>query len=332
MQNRVSTSYARILYDYLESRGLDAVVSLDHPAPPIDHTGHSFMDLRELAVLFAKADRLLAEPALGLKVGATIKPHHIGLVGYLLTHCRNLAHAMYRHNEFERLYWDGNLGRIRPELFGARILWDPIPHLMNRLLEECNLAAFVSFARTIAGAPHENPVDVHFSFPEPKDRSVYDDFFRCPVHFNARHLSVSISWANLLRPLVAPDESLHHILELQARERIAKIPARGDFLGQLRAVIAARLTHETPDLARCAEQLNCSARTLQRRLEGLGTSFQDELDRTRRDLAESYLADPGLKLSELSLLLGYAEQSVFTRAFKRWTGVTPARWRKQLGR
>lgn len=332
MPNRVSTSYARILYDYLESRGMDAAATLGRPAPPIDPTGHSFMELRELTALFSRADEELGEPALGLKVGAIIQPHHIGLLGYLLTHCRNLAHAMYRHNEFERLYWDGHLGTIRPELFGARILWEPAPHLMGRALEECNVAAFVSFARNIAGLPHEGPVDVHFSFPEPADRSIYEDFFKCPVHFNARHLSIAISWTHLLRPLVAPDESLHHILELQARERIAKIPARGDFLAQLRAVIAARLTHQAPDLTLCAAHMSCSARTLQRRLEGLGTSFQEELDRTRQDLAESYLSDPGLKLSELSLLLGYAEQSVFTRAFKRWTGVSPARWRKQRGR
>ena len=58
-------------------------------------------------------------------------------------------------------------------------------------------------------------------------------------------------------------------------------------------------------------------------------SFQQLLDQTRQHLAEGHLRDGALDLAEIALLLGYSEQSAFTRAFKGWTGESPAQWRKR---
>lgn len=76
-----------------------------------------------------------------------------------------------------------------------------------------------------------------------------------------------------------------------------------------------------------ARALHQSTRTLQRRLAERGMSWQQLLDRTREQLARQYLRDPGLSLAEIGLLLGYSEQSAFTRAFRRWTGQTPQAYR-----
>ena len=70
-------------------------------------------------------------------------------------------------------------------------------------------------------------------------------------------------------------------------------------------------------------------RTLQRRLAGADYSFQDVLDATRRELAQVYLRDPALSALDVALLLGYAEQSSFTRAFRHWFDVTPSSWRQR---
>lgn len=82
-------------------------------------------------------------------------------------------------------------------------------------------------------------------------------------------------------------------------------------------------------LAALAEAHHMSARTLQRRLAEQGTSFQGLLDQTRRHLAERHLRDAQLDLAEIALLLGYSEQSAFTRAFRSWTGLAPAQWRRR---
>jgi len=76
-----------------------------------------------------------------------------------------------------------------------------------------------------------------------------------------------------------------------------------------------------------AEQLGLSDRTLTRRLSDLGTSFDGILDRLRRQLALKYVTGSDLSLTQVAFLLGYANQSAFTLAFRRWTGKAPSEMR-----
>ena len=85
-------------------------------------------------------------------------------------------------------------------------------------------------------------------------------------------------------------------------------------------------------LADLAQSLQMSPRSLQRRLTEQGHSFQTLLGQTRQQLAEAYLRDANVELAEVALLLGYSEQSAFTRAFRQWTGQAPLQWRRQQQR
>jgi AraC-like DNA-binding protein len=83
---------------------------------------------------------------------------------------------------------------------------------------------------------------------------------------------------------------------------------------------------------RLAKMMNQSARTLQRRLGDHGLTWQMLLDRTREQLARQYLRDPALSVCEVAMMLGYSDQSAFTKAFKRWTADTPQAWRSRGAR
>src|SRR5262249_45974404 len=102
-----------------------------------------------------------------------------------------------------------------------------------------------------------------------------------------------------------------------------------DVLVKLRAQVRLALEDGQPDLPAIANALKMSTRTLQRRLEAEGTSFQELVDAVRQELARVYVADPKYALGEVAYLLGFSEITAFTRAFKRWTGTTPSRWRAQ---
>lgn len=111
-------------------------------------------------------------------------------------------------------------------------------------------------------------------------------------------------------------------------ERAAPFENEPPLLGEVRRTIRDRLVHGTPTAKEVAHALHLGQRTLQRRLSDLGLGFYEVLDSTRRTLAEGYLADPTLSLSEVAYLLGYAEQASFFRAFRRWHGQTPAAFRR----
>jgi AraC-like DNA-binding protein len=88
--------------------------------------------------------------------------------------------------------------------------------------------------------------------------------------------------------------------------------------------IAELLPHGQAAQSAVAKQIGMSQRTLARRLAEEGCSFSELLSKVRRALADRYLMNPSLSISEIAWLLGYAEVSTFTRAFQRWTGASPS--------
>ena len=117
------------------------------------------------------------------------------------------------------------------------------------------------------------------------------------------------------------------MLDRHAEELLAKYPPRDSLIDQVRNVIADEFRGGEPSLERIADHLGLTPRTLQRKLQELGTSYNDVLDQMRRQLAERYLREPQMAICEVAYLLGFSESSSFHRAFKRWTGVTPKEFR-----
>ena len=108
------------------------------------------------------------------------------------------------------------------------------------------------------------------------------------------------------------------------------MPKESEALGGLvRRSIGGQLKGGTPTLEVVAHDLGLSAKTLQRRQKAEGATFGELLDDVRLEWARLYLNDPGIALSEISWLLGFSEQSAFSRAFKRSTGHSPTAWRSR---
>ena len=313
----------------LARRGLDAVRVRGEPARAAQGPGLARFPVARWAALLQRAQQSLGEPALGLAVGALIAPHHFGLLGYLTLCCADLAEALTRLRDYQRLVYDVNAGHLRLQADAVVLEWGDEHGRPGQLVDECAIAALVAYARDITALPEAAPLEVRFINPAPPSPAPYAAFFRCPVGFGAPTTVVRLPAALLARPLRQPDPALRELLESQARELLARLPPRDDLEAALRDAIAALLPQGEVGLAACGARLGASARTLQRRLAASGTSFQAVLDRTRQQLVESYLADPRLKLAEIALLLGYADQAAFTRAFQRWKGCTPGQWRSR---
>ena len=86
---------------------------------------------------------------------------------------------------------------------------------------------------------------------------------------------------------------------------------------------------QMPGLEAVAANFNCSPRSLQRHLEEEGTRFSDIVTRVRQQLAQDYLRASQYPIKDIAAMLGYEEQRAFLRAFRRWTGLSPAAWRRQ---
>lgn len=279
--------------------------------------------------LLARGLALVPEQAAPeLAVGAGVLPAHVGVLGYLVLASDTLGEAMLAYQRYETLFYGTNLAEI--EVIGdqAEIRWPPSDNELGQQADGLAIAALVTFMRR---QMEYSPPPSGISFLEsvdPARAEAYEVFFRCPISWNDSHVRVRFPLSYLGMPMPRRDPILRELLDRQAQALLRALPGSSDTERQLQKVLLKLLSDGEPTLNRAARAMYMSPRTLQRRLAGHGLSWQQWLDRSREQLARQYLADASLTLTDIALLLGFSEQSAFTRAYRRWTGQVPGRARK----
>lgn len=171
----------------------------------------------------------------------------------------------------------------------------------------------------------EVPVEVHFRHEQPDDIREHRELFKGPVRFGQPDDAIVFPSLALDLPLKEADPELSAVLDAQASKLLSESRARSTALSaRVRDVLAAELSDGAPTAERVAQRLKMSPRTLRRRLKDEGTSHQRLLDDLRHELSLKLLDVEGLGIDEVALRLGFSESTSFHRAFKRWTGMTPA--------
>ena len=276
--------------------------------------------------------RLAAErsrnPAIGLAAGTT-QAAGFEVLGYAMMSSPNLLAGLDTLARYLRLVTEAGLVRIehetdsswvRFELYGGGV---PVPPQRYQF----DFLCFLRFCRWFSGRSIR-PLEVQLAEPSPDNVQPYADAFECPLHFGATEYRMRFSRADLVRPLPTANEQL---AELHSRILGERMERHGDsqVSQRVREEITKGLPRGEPRREDIARALHLSERTLQRRLHDEGTSFQELLEDTRRDLARRYLRQRQLPLAEAAYLLGFAEQSTFQRACRRWFATSPHKYRKQ---
>lgn len=326
----VPATYVRLLYEYLEARGIDGERLLGAPPPQAAGPAPGRYPVERWQRDLQIASRHLGDDDLGLHLGRTVTPRHFGVMGYVLHACGTLGAALTRLHRYQRLVYDVSALHIHAGGNAVTLEWGIENGCPGRLVDETAVTALVQFARDVTGAD-DTPVEaVHFVNEPPRSATPYRRYFGGEVRWQQDATRVRLPLSLLARALRQPDAALLGLLEQQAEALLAQLPQAGDLEQSVRRAVAATLREGEVSLERIASSLHTSPRTLHRRLEALDLRFRDLRDDTRRRIAEQHLADPGLGVAEVALLLGYSEQSAFTRAFGRWTGTSPREFRKSL--
>jgi AraC-like DNA-binding protein len=151
----------------------------------------------------------------------------------------------------------------------------------------------------------------------------------CPVVCGAPRNSIVFRVDDAARPFVTRNAELLALLAPQFDQELKQVKGEERFIDRVRRAIQQKLTGRRPTINDIAAALHVSSRTLQRRLQDAGVSFQRLLEEARHQLARNYLNNPLLELNEAAYLLGYEDANSFVRAFRGWEGVPPARWRER---
>jgi AraC-like DNA-binding protein len=274
-----------------------------------------------------QAAQALQDPLLGLHLGQTIQPSHLGALGYALLACDNLGAALMRIQRYHRLMHDINPITYHHTSTHVELRWGMAMGRPGALFDETGVTAIVQFAQELCGRPL--PIDeLDFVNPPPKDSAPYDAFFRCKVRFGQTLTRLSLRLDCLQWPLRQHDPHLLKLMDEQVQASLDALPSSGDLVEQTRRALRYLAPQGVPELDRVASELRLSPRVLYRRLAAQGHQFRDLREQTLEHTAKSHLQEGRLPMSDIALLLGYSEQSAFTRAFKRWTGQSPLQWRQ----
>ena len=329
----LSSAYlASVLPALAEHYGFSVEVMLDAAGLPRDllEQNQRMVPLADVLRLFLVILQHTADPGLGFEIGRHVKPRSYQVLGYAILTSATLQEAIQRLIRFEKLA--GNLGQSRLEMDDARarLLWQcPIEGEPARYLREAAVTGWITFARQlVVDAPQ--PLRVCFRHPAPPDVQRYQDYFQCPVEFSAAFDGVEFSVEFLALPVQSADPGLSEMMQREARLQLADYDSQTNLVAAVRREIYLLLTEGEPTVEAVAARLGMADRTLQSRLRKHGFSFQQVVESLRRSLADIYLLDRRLSLTDISLLLGFSEQSSFTRAFRRWHGESPAQARQRM--
>ncbi len=329
LQATVSMSWVNTVVAAAGRQGVAADVLLRAAGIDAGATGLARWPIDDITRLWRAAERCTGDPGFGLRAGALVSPASLNVLSFLLQSSASLRAALAQLQKHQRLVSDGGRFQMLAGEAASWVVYHPqqgelafSPHQI-----EAVLAAVVSVARWVTGQP-VRVLKAQCSHARLGPAGAYQEVFGCPVEFEQAFNGLLLDNALLDQPLPQADARLAQLHEHYAAAQLAAL-AETPSVPDLRAWLASQLGPRPPRRPDAARALKLSERTLARRLREQGRSFEQLLDDVRRDAALRAVAHSGRRLGDIAQSLGFAEISSFHRAFRRWTGMAPGRWRKQ---
>ncbi|MBE0484290.1 MAG: AraC family transcriptional regulator ligand-binding domain-containing protein [Bacterioplanes sp.] len=316
----------RLVQDWLDS--VDDVTADLSPYLP-STSSVSVITFQQWWGILDYVQRRHPDRSMGLVLGQFVTPEHLGALGHLVVTSETLAEALQAFQYHQRLLHDGD--RVEVLLRDGQLMlrWSKEYGASQRLSDEVLIMGLLSFIRIMTGRTELMATEVHFTFSEP-DISVGYESVLAPVVFYQQHFTAMVFPLNFLSfPVSCHDPALHWRMQQQVDSMLAVLPETSSFATRLCQLLLKAIPRGCATQVWVCRQLHVSERTLFRRLQPFGLTFKRLLLETRMQLAQSYLCEADLSLAEIALLLGYSEQSAFTRAFKRQVGLTPTEYQRR---
>jgi AraC-like DNA-binding protein len=279
--------------------------------------------------VIAAAYRLSRDPALGLRVGAHAPLHSLGMLGAVVAYCPTLRSCISETTTYLHLVLPMANLRLIEEHQTARLVFE-LPFAepqMLRITTELALSFAIRIGRRFYPSG-EGPSEVAVCYRSPPYAQAYSDVLRCPVRFEAKQTEIVLPAAHLDEPQLFQDDALFRLFKRRADDLTSQ--GRTNLLLQerVRHVLRHQLALHQITPKAIAQRLGVTVRRLRYCLAEEGHTLMGLIDEARRETSLKEIRDMPIK--GVADRVGFSQVSAFQRAFKRWTGTTPARYRMQL--
>jgi AraC-like DNA-binding protein len=323
-------SYTQAFDSALEAEGVDPAVVFAEVGimPQVTSDPLRRISNDDVSRLFEASVRATGNPCFGIEVGERMQPGNLHALGFAMLASVSLRDFYNRICNYYRVV-SQNADFAQEDVDGASLL---VARNMAASVcyetEDAWVTMMVRFLRFL----YQQPLKllwIDLIRPEPVGGAQpFLDYFDCPIRFNQKEVRIAIDSAVMERALpgASADLAQHHDqIVMQYLEKMD----RKDIVNRVRGLIIEELASGTLSKQGVAEKMHMSPRNLQLKLAENNTTFQDTLDNTRQKLASGYIEQSHLAITEIAYLLGFSDASNFTRAFRRWHGVSPSEYRVQ---
>lgn len=312
----VSRVYAQGIVQFAEGRGLALAPELLAAVH-----GGARLPLATLDALWNAYCEASGDALAGLRLGLALQAGHLDSAGLQLATCETLGEALAELADVAPAIGEGGAFELQREGGLVHLCYWPRLAVRSQERVEAVLAAALAMARWASGGRFV-AAGLWFAHAPLAPREAYAALVGLPVQFDAGRNSLGFDAAELARPLVAANAALRAHLRARTERTLAEL----DHQSLAAAVCSLLRAHPAWRRERVAVHLNLSGRHLVRRLAIEGSSFKTLRDAVLHELACRALAGPQ-RVADIAAELGFSDEGAFVRAFRRWRGTTPARYR-----
>lgn len=336
----IGAGYPRTLLDFAVSLGADRRYLLARAG--LDEASLADQDNRAplagyVALLKAAGD-LTGRPDIALEFGKAVRMQEISIVGLILEACETTGEVADQLNRYASLVLDDGAIESTPLMrrtLASDGVWIEGPHplmIAHPQVAEAEFARLVwngrcTFRNNPDFATMAFPAEIHFRHPDPGYGRDYERIFEAPVMFNSRWNAMRVDprFGMLKQPPV--NRYVAALLSERAAKLLDALNASKSQRARVEKIIMARLHTGAVTMSSTAAQLGMSEQALYRALKAESATFKSVLEQMRGKLALDYLTERKISINETAYLLGFSDAASFSRAFKRWTGMSPREYR-----
>jgi len=281
---------------------------------------------------FFKLHEILDEklgPGFSVRVGQQMKIDDYGVLGLSWRTCSWAGEIFDRSERYFKLLSNTYVFKVEKNAKISQIFLLREPNRRGlELSNESTLSATVVVLKAITDS-NISPIEVTFKHDPPAELRSHKDAFNCPILFNQPNYSITYRTSDLEMRTAKADVSINRFLLERVEEETRGIKTNvSKIIVDVEALIRNSLPSGIPAIAKIADQMAMSNRTLTRRLSEQGISFRDLIRKTQEEVSKDLLKNTSRSVAEIAFETGFSEQSAFNRAFKRWTDLSPVEFRK----
>lgn len=332
----IAAGYPRGLVDFAVSKGADRVALLARAGIEPDALTHqdNRVSVAKYIALFEAAAELTGIPAISLEYGKAVRMQEISIVGLICEACERVTDVPIQLNRYAQLVIDDDRGEPATLMRGVAKnggAWIEGPSSLfteNPIIAETEITRLiwntrVMFANTPEFKTIKFPRIVHFMHKAPAYAAEYERIFDAPVVFESDWNAMEIDPAFLMLKQPPVNRYVFSVLSERAEALMKSFESDRTTRGRVESLLMGILHTGEASMDVVAEKLGQSRQTLYRNLKDEGVTYEQVLDELRHKLALHFLNGKRVSVNETAYLVGFSDPASFSRAFKRWTGVSP---------